>query len=293
MDKYKAKLKAGNKIKKGKGKNTPKKKELKNKEPIISAVALGDSWFDYPPAKIVYPNGDLIKQVGYLGYKIKNFGKLGDTLENMVYGTKIGPPKRCNPYSNNKIDKVLARVKKQKPAVFLMSGGGNDVSGIELESYLNHKESGLPLLRKDYADYVLRKTFKRYYQHLIKKVLDASPNTHIFIHGYGYSIPNGSYALRSYGGWISAGPWLRPAFMKNRITDDNQMKRIIKSLIDRFNQTLSEVAKANKQVHYIDLRDLIVDKDWSNEMHLTVPGWKKVAKKFDAEIRAVLYPPPH
>lgn len=104
---------------------------IRDAEPLDSAVAAmesrvqlvaeGDSWFDYLPGR------DLIDCLRVRhGYRIDNFAKAGDTLENMIYGSGITRRfERVEPT----ITPVLWRIQSVKPKAFLFSGGGNDIAG--------------------------------------------------------------------------------------------------------------------------------------------------------------------
>ena len=65
----------------------------------------------------------------------------GDTIENMVYGTAIC--KRTYRPKSDQLKKTLNAVKDHNPDCFLFSGGGNDISGENLEALLNHHKSGI------------------------------------------------------------------------------------------------------------------------------------------------------
>jgi hypothetical protein len=64
-------------------------------------------------------------------------------------------------------------------------------------------------------------------------------------------------------------------------------QEIIRTLIDSFNEMLAEIANRHSNVHYIDLRPIIDDEDWANELHLTVNGYEKVAREFIQQINRV------
>lgn len=129
-------------------------------------VAEGDSWFDYSVGLDIL---DHLKRD--YRYDIFKVAEAGDTLENMVYGTEIGSnfSRRMPP-----IETTLSAIERYQPKVFLFSGGGNDIAGSELASYLNHKSSTLPVLREDYLRYVFSTVAKRAYKDLIKFVTEAN-----------------------------------------------------------------------------------------------------------------------
>ncbi len=201
----------------------------------------------------------------------------------MVYGTKYDKDYRPE---KSQFEKTIELIRKHQPQFFLFSGGGNDVAGAELESFLNHADSGLEPLRKSYLDYILGIIFPKIFEDLINKTTEAAPDIHIFFHGYGHAIPDGR-AVARVAGFDFVGPWLRPTFARKRINEVTKAQEIIRTLIDSFNEMLAEIASRHNNVHYIDLRPIIKDEDWANELHLTVDGYEKVAQKFIQEINLV------
>ena len=202
----------------------------------------------------------------------------------MIYGTEITKtfkPKKAT------IDRVLRLLGKDKPKVFLFSGGGNDVAGEEFASFLNHKHSHLAALRHDYVRYMIHTVFKKYYKDLIAKVKAVSPGTHIVTHGYGRTVPTGKGVKKFFKTW--AGPWLRPRLAEKRILDAAEQRRIAFKMIDEFNKMLKGVDKENaKFTHGIDLRtELDPDKDWANELHLKNAAFARVASIFHDTIQTL------
>lgn len=260
-----------------------RKKQYPN---ALVGVAEGDSWFDYAPAWLEDPKGDLVNQLNISRkFNLLRVARAGDTLENMVYGSKYDKDYRPE---KSQFDKTLELIRKHQPKFLLFSGGGNDVAGAEIESYLNHAKSGLELLRENHLDYVLNQVFTNIFEKLITETKDASPGIHIFLHGYGYAIPSGK-AVTKVAGFDFIGPWLRPAFAKKQI-DVTQAQKTIRILIDNFNVMLATIASKDSNVHYIDLRPLIKDEDWANELHLTADGYEKVAKELTQRIDQVFGP---
>ena len=168
----------------------------------------------------------------------------------------------------------------------MFSGGGNDIAGAELESFLNHASSGLEPLRKNHLDYILGEVFTKIFEDLIVGTKNAAPSIHIFLHGYGYTIPDGR-AVAKVVGFDFIGPWLRPAFAKKQIDQMSKAQDIVRTLIDGFNDMLAAIASRHTNVHYVDLRPIIQDQDWANELHLTVDGYEKVAQEFTQQINQV------
>lgn len=242
-------------------------------------VAEGDSWFDYLPGTDII---DCLRN--HHGYIIENYAKRGDTLENMIYGTDIN--KRFERV-NRTIDKVLRKLGELKPKVFLFSGGGNDVAGEEFESYLNHGDSGLPILREQFIDNMINNVFRKYFEDLIHKVSAVSQETHIVVHGYGRTAPTGEGV--DFLGFSFAGPWLKPALAKKGIFDAIKQREAVFTLINEYNKMLKELAvKHHQRFHYIDLRNMLdPDSDWVNELHLRNSAYARVAQRIHETIQSL------
>ena len=146
-------------------------------------IAEGDSWFDY------IPGTDLIDcLINHYGYAIDNHAKAGDTLENMTHGASIDVEiNRLAP----EFRLIVEKIKRLQSRVFLFSGGGNDVAGDEFINY----STGLPAIKKEYADYMVNTVFRRLLNYMIREVTTASPAIQIIIHGYGHTAPTGKGLL--------------------------------------------------------------------------------------------------
>jgi hypothetical protein len=107
----------------------------------------------------------------------------------------------------------------------------------------------------------------------------------ILTHGYDYPIPDGRGFL---GGWGPLpGPWLRPGFRQKGYADQVENAKVMRDLIDAFNELLGQVSIVPQfqHVRYIDLRatlagDRTYRKDWANELHPTGRGFAAVTEKF-------------
>jgi lysophospholipase L1-like esterase len=238
--------------------------------PGRTIIAEGDSWFDYD---ILGPDLIDFLRSRHGCHVIKNFARHGDTLENMVYGTEYnGGFQRRTP----QFEATIALLREQRPRAFLFSGGGNDIAGAEFEAFLDHRESSDTPLRTWYADQVFGNEMPGMYERMISRVLEASPETHIFSHGYGNAIPSGVPAQFTL---FTFGPWLRPALVAKGWTDLEQGRTVVADLIGRFNDMLASLARRNDHFHYVDLRPEIHDDDWENELHLGSDGYRRCAAK--------------
>lgn len=245
----------------------------------LTLIAEGDSWFDYLPGTDII---DCLRS--HYSYLIDNYAKAGDTLENMIYGTGIN--KRFERISPT-IDKVLRKLGELKPKVFLFSGGGNDVAGDEFESFLNHKNSGLPTLREEFVNDMISEVFRKYFEDLIAKVAEVSPETHIVVHGYGRTTPTGEGVDVLF--FTFAGPWLKPALAKKGIFDFNEQRNTVFSVINKYNEMLAELAHQHPKFHYVNLRDILdPDQDWANELHLRNSAFARAAERIHQKIQSLI-----
>lgn len=245
----------------------------------VHLVAEGDSWFDYLPGTDII---DCLRN--HHDYEIDKYADAGDTLENMIYGTGINRKFQRKPPS---IDMVLRRLAEVKPKAFLFSGGGNDVAGDEFESFLNHKLSGLSVLRQDFLSQMINVVFRKYYEDLIEKVAEVSPDTHIITHGYGHTVPTGEGVDFLFVTF--KGPWLRPALARKGVFDTVKQRRTVFAVLDAFNDMLADVARNNQKFHYVNLRPILdPDNDWVNELHLHNSAYARVADRIHNEIQSLL-----
>lgn len=255
----------------------PADAELEKASPTARLVAEGDSWFDYPIGLDIL---DSLKK--HHEYKIYKVADAGDTVENMVYGTET----RGNYLPRmSQLYETLEAIRKHTPRAVLFSAGGNDIAGYELEGYLNHRDSGLPPLREDYAAFMLNTYFKKAYERFFRQVWSVNPDLHIIGHGYGRPIPDGR-AVKILGIRFS-GPWLRPAFAKKRLNLPEEARKTMSTLMNKFNEMLADLQQQHPKFHYIDLRDEIRDEDWENELHLNDDGYKRCANLFHEVIQSL------
>jgi len=254
----------------------------------LVGIAEGDSWFDYAPAFLEDRfQGDLINQLNKSRkLNILRIATAGDTLENMAYATDFPSPQ---------LDIALRLIDKYQPDFFLFSGGGNDVAGpngSRFEPFLNHVRSNLDILRRDYLDYMIHNVFFEMFEYLIKEVIKVKSNIQIFLHGYGYVIPDGRPVFR-VANYNFIGPWFGPVLTRKKLSQDSGQK-VLDELIDNFNKLLENLSvKYSNNVRYIDLCTILKQqvaaegdykKVWGNELHLTVNGFKVVAEEFQKKI---------
>ena len=225
-------------------------------------VSEGDSWFQHPLLN------DIIDNVGvYLPTRC--IAKAGNTLSNYVKSGEF----------SSIIDEV-------KPIAFLLSGGGNDILGESIRNFLMKAES-------DSAEGVqVERFFNENYHKAMKDITDfyttifdilklQQPNLKIIVHGYDYvrPLPTGS----------TKTSWLGKYFDEFGVTRQGDRQAAAKYMIDGFNETLAKLANdyAN-QVYYLDLRGVVGDNEWDDEIHPNDLGYQKVSLKFIKQITALV-----
>lgn len=249
--------------------------------PPVTLVAEGDSWFDYLPGL------DILDQLRLRhGHNIIKLSAAGDTLENIAFGTEINRDfSRTTPQINTLIE-TTSRV---QPRVVLLSGGGNDIAGDELDGFLNHADSGLPGLRVEYLNDVVHGLFRAAYERLARSIWEIDPSICIITHGYGRPIPDGRAVLNFPFNFRFIGPWLRPAFTRKNILNLSTAKGIVGTMIDELNSMLASLTTSlGPKFHFIDLRSTIRTNDWVNELHLSNAAYGRVADKFHDVITTCL-----
>lgn len=252
----------------------------------IRVVAEGDSWFSY------YPAYDVLaclrgKVWGGRSYEIEGAPRAGSYLNDMVYHPR-------------QLADTFECIRKHRPEAFLFSGGGNDIAGPELFDFLWNKYAGntaggtARILNQKVLTGVVDEVFEQAYRDYFGAVQQCAkaaglPPLPFVCHGYGYAIPDG----RGWaGGWGPLpGPWLDPSLSRKNWdlkTDAKIRRAAITDLINTLNAMLARLAAALPGFHYVDVRPVLTDADWGNELHPTEKGFNKVATLIEAKLRQVV-----
>jgi len=243
-------------------------------------VAEGDSWFDYPFHDVLKSLEDRHH------FDVESVAHRGDRVEDMAYADgQLDDLVRC-------IEKLLRR--RVMPRAVLLSGGGNDIAGREFHMLLNHARSPIAGVSESVVRGIIDERIRFAYLHILSAVTEvcervAGTRIPILTHGYAYPVPDGRGVLG--GWWFLPGPWLEPGFRDKGFRNREDNKAMMRTLIDRFNTMLAEVAATPDlgPVHYVDLRPLLPSgshyKDyWANEMHPTEDGFHRVAARIAAAV---------
>lgn len=237
----------------------------------------GDSWFNYPADDIPF-----ILEVDY-GYRVETVARRGDTLKAMAF-------------ESPQIEAFTKRLKRMAsdgfpPKAILLSAGGNDVAGREFGAFLNHINSGKPILNDAVYKAFLSERIKPAYvswfsavNEICKQVLGAKRP--ILIHGYDFAVPDG----RGYNIGVNiSGPWMKPGFLANGRVNQEANKSAITTMISELNDLLAMVPRVPslENVIHLDLRGSLPNgkdykKWWANELHPTDEGFAIVAAKYHA-----------
>ncbi len=230
------------------------RKMIKEFPDRIRIVSEGDSWFQHPDPRVL----DIIDQL-FTDHAIYSLGAGGDTLENYF-----------------KKAEYKKAIDKEKPRFFLMSGGGNDILGKNIEAFLLENIVAWDDPKIVLSDAFFEKVEKLggLYRQVFEEIKESFPGLKILCHGYDYIDPDPEE------GWFGR-------YAGKKIEKKDDLKRLADFLINHFNETLAAVAKDFDHVHYLDLRGMVSHdkKLWFDEIHPNSTGFKDVAEKFRLKIR--------
>lgn len=265
------------------------------KKQSAKIVIEGDSWYEHIMIR------DIVDWLIHLSkFRIYTLAYGGDWLANYI-----------------KEQKYLKKLLKEKPDVFLLSGGGNDLVGdarltnlvtaqpVPLSTSLEERiQEGLaqrPDLRDDVIEnillghqylndhfYILMNVLAFEYAFIIQSIkLESSlDHVHIITHGYDLAIPSNdkSTPLRKF---FKNGQWLYDPLHAAQITDNTIKKHIIWAMLFQFNEILKYFDGLEPNFHYIDCLGLAKENDWEDELHLKSPVYRKIAEKIIALIKSL------
>ena len=238
----------------------------------------GDSWFSIPDAANIPVQLDSL-----LDLSILCLADPGDTLSDLTRGRQY---------------KMLESLIKsdrygQTWDAIVLSAGGNDIIGPEVKNYLvppggssSNPEDCIDERELQPALDLMKERFNA-----LKRLRDnssANPDTPILVHTYSYLAPRD--AAHRLLVWKVSGPWIYPHMLDKGITDGALQRRIVKYLIDRFHDTLDEIASARgSNFHIVDSRRALPPADtspqadnqlWGDEIHPTSLGFNRIARRY-------------
>ena len=226
----------------------------------LRIVSEGDSWFQHP---LVLDIIDHLSRV----YAIYCVAAAGDTLRNYLSQEK----------KNGEF--FLDAIDEQKPAFFLISGGGNDILGSQFRGFLAENpdqsspegENPKRFLKPSIFDEL--NSLMDIYKSLFGFLETHKPNLQVIVHGYDYPVKLND----------AKSGWLGRYMIEKGISRPKDRQAVIRLIMDTFNKGISEAAKDFKNVTYIDVRNTVrfngVDQ-WYDEIHPNNDGFQQVAMKF-------------
>ncbi|ANL68588.1 SGNH family esterase protein (plasmid) [Rhizobium phaseoli] len=242
-----------------------------------TAIAVGDSWFDYPLWEdIAGGQTDIIAQLELMHEHQKLILRLAHHGD--ASGDMMARPKQ------ERLIKALTDGRNWfhgKPDIIFCSAGGNDVAGDHFINFI-YENDGRPANKGlDTAAFkVVLARAELNYRALFKLRNSYAPGVPILSHTYDFPTPDGRHPS-------CAGPWLKPSLVRKgwSVLDG---KIIIADALKRFRSMLLALAsvKANN-FHVIDTQGTFNDADyrddWINELHPNSRGFKIMARKFDEQ----------
>lgn len=238
----------------------------------------GDSWFSHPLEwNILYH----LSAGG--GYAIRRIATTGAEMRDRVFGTPAHPPHFVRQLRRRGVGFEL----------LLWSGGGNDLLGEPLTRMLRRRAEVPRGWRGLIRDGVVASELDRirgYYERVIFLTARVRPGCEILAHGYDHPIPRDRGAELFWGHLHVAGPWMHPVLVREKgIRDPEVQRRIAAELVDRFNDVLAGLAAVHPHFHHVDLRGTLRGvRDWSDEIHPTSAGFRRMALRFRERMDALV-----
>jgi hypothetical protein len=185
---------------------------------------------------------------------------------------------------------------KEKYALILFSGGGNDVVGaFDFPFFIRRMEPGMTaeeLIVDERLDRRLEQITNAYLD-LVEWVGESKKNgaTPIVSHAYDLAVPMAQGAVfvggvvRVYGG----RSWMHPYLLDKGIVDKALQTQVVHRLLVRFKEGLQSVQAAHpERFHLVDTQGTLREDEWLNEIHPTSDGFRKIAGKIEAKILELL-----
>ena len=225
-------------------------------KPVI--LAEGDSWFLYP---------FLVKDtIDYLMEKfpVRSIAAAGDELAGYI-----------------KTGQLLREAAEIRPEYVLISGGGNDIIGPEIVDILE-KDVGEGKNPEDYLNanyHTKRENIKEQYAYFFSQLKNHSSIKHIFVHGY-------DFVRTDHPDDVIKKGWANKYMIQYGLKNPDDRERLLKYLVNNFNEDLAELTETHNNATYLDMRNLVKKDEWYDEIHPNDVGFEKVGKKFIMAIEA-------
>ena len=171
----------------------------------------------------------------------------------------------------------------------VLSGGGNDLFGEEIDNILNNFDSSQadsPTAHIDSAVYKnLLTQMEMYYRNVIKKIRHSYPANKfpILLHSYAYLTP---WDVDT--GVLPKDKWVGDPLRKKKIIDSTLQKKIVAEMVDQFHGMLDGITAefSSDNVILLDNRTALpgIKKWWSDEIHPSSAGFRLISDSFRVAI---------
>ena len=228
--------------------------ELRSDSSKRRYIAEGDSWFQLPMVDDV---------VDYLlddGYAVCCFSAAGDTLADMALDGEF-----------------LHAVEFERPRLFLLSGGGNDL--LEPRSLRALLDPASPhQVNQNALDSKLG-LLAQSIESILFLLQDKNPDLPLLMHGYDYIIPRKDPVFS----------WVYPVMLEKGIQESATQAESVAYILDAYNTLLSSLeSKFPGKFYYLDLRGSVLPGGWYDEIHPNEQSFKIITEKFKTKIAALL-----
>jgi hypothetical protein len=244
----------------------------------LRILAEGDSWFDYP----LPPSFGVVYELEkLLGYQIANMAHAGEQVRQML-GLAV----------RQEIVTRLSDATNVRYDAMLFSGGGNDLVGDPLATFLKNAPPALPpaqMLDDDALNSAIA-VLEAEYRQLIQIRDRYSAETRVFVNCYDFPPVTGK-------GVCFQGPWLKPsldyAYQQAGVVRPNPSDEslVIREMLRRFRAMLVKIASDPqvKGFYVVETQGTLLagDADWANELHPTAAGFQKIARIFQGALQTV------
>ncbi|WP_026971588.1 SGNH/GDSL hydrolase family protein [Aliagarivorans marinus] len=242
-------------------------------------LAEGDSWFAYPGLW------------GGVGTRSNVINVLAENDDFLLFNTSSNGDEAVAMVSGEAKLSLMKRLSRQHFDVLLFSGGGNDIvgkfdfdfilkersSGENWQDCLEHHRIELKLTQIELAYELLALMVAQY---------SRNPETQIVTHTYDICPPS-PVGFKLFRAVEVMESWVWPHMKAKGFDDEDEQKAVITHLLTEFKKRVQHVASRHDNLTVVDTHGTVADDEWLNEIHPNPAGFRKVARKIEAAIRAL------
>ena len=223
-------------------------------------ISEGDSWFQHP---LLYDVIDYLMNT----YTIKSLGAAGDTFRNMI--------------KKGEIHDHIRKLQKegQNLTGVILSGGGNDILGADLQKFLQENHDLHPPGKKPerFISPILLDEIDKIAD-LYEALIRQYPDLHFFGHGYDYVKP---YGVEKKDGWL--GKYLT----EKGILEEADRKAVAAYMLKVFNDRMKALSDKLENFTFLENLGTLREDQWDDEIHPNNHGFEDIASKFNQAIQEV------